>query len=135
MDLYKSLLISASGLKAQGSRMRIIAENLANVDSISQSPDQEPYRRKIVTFKNVLDRETGARKVEVDRVLTDRGEFSKRYEPNHPAADADGYVLYPNVKSLVEVNDMREAQRSYEANLNAIEAAKSMMKSTVDLLR
>jgi flagellar basal-body rod protein FlgC len=135
MDLIKSLMISASGLKAQGSRMRIIAENLANANSVAQAPGEDPYRRKVVTFKNVLDRETGVRKVEVDRVLRDRGEFSKRYEPTHPSADADGYVLYPNVKSLVEVNDMREAQRSYEANLKAIESAKRMMMSTVDLLR
>jgi flagellar basal-body rod protein FlgC len=135
MELTKSMLVSAYGLKAQGERMRIIAENLANADSVGRSPDEEPYRRKVLTFRNELDRATGVETVQVDRVTDDKSEFGKKYEPGHPAADAQGYIRTPNVKSLIEVNDMREAQRTYEANLKAIEAAKKMIMDTVDLLR
>ncbi len=135
MDLEKTLYVSASGLNAQSHRMRVIAENLANANSVARSPDQDPYRRKVITFKNVLDRELGINKVEVDRITRDRSEFGLSYQPGHPAADRFGYVRTPNVKSLIEVNDMREAQRSYEANLRVIEATKRMLRNTVELLR
>ena len=135
MDLTKTLKISAAGMQAQGARMRTIAENLANSQSLAETPGAEPYRRKVMTFKNVLDRETGAKLVRPDRVMPDRSEFQKRFDPNHPAADAEGYVLTPNVNPLIELMDIRQAQRSYEANLNVIEVAKSMLQRTIDLLR
>src|SRR5690606_16567142 len=97
-------------------------------------PGGDPYRRKLVSFASEIDRATGAEMVEVDRVGTDRSAFPRRYEPGHPAADAEGYVLHPNVNSLIEVMDMREAQRSYEANLAVVELAKSMAMKTLDLL-
>jgi flagellar basal-body rod protein FlgC len=135
MDLTKTLKVSAAGMEAQNARMRTIAENLANADSLGDAPGADPYRRKMVTFKNVLDKTTGVQLVRPDRVVRDQSEFQKRFDPNHPGADADGYVLAPNVNSLIEVMDMRQAQRSYEANLNVIEAAKTMLLRTIDLLR
>ncbi len=134
-DLLKTMRISASGMKAQGTRLRVISENIANADSLPRSPDDLPYRRKVVTFKTELDRATGVESVRVDKVRPDMSKFQKRYDPNHPAADAQGYVLAPNVTSLIEMMDMREAQRSYEANLNVIKAAKSMLSQTIDILR
>ncbi len=127
--------ISAAGMKAQGTRLRVISENIANADSLPRSPDDQPYRRKVVTFKTELDRATGVESVRVDKVRPDMSEFQKRYDPSHPAADAKGFVLAPNVKPLIEMMDMREAQRSYEANLNVIKAAKSMLSQTIDVLR
>lgn len=135
MDFKDSMKISASGLKAQSLRMRVIAENLANQDSYSPAAGVDPYRRKMVTFQSTFDVIDKVPVVKVDGVITDKSAFGRRYLPGHPAADAGGYVQSPNVNSLVEASDMREAQRSYEANLNAIEAAKSMMLRTVDLLR
>lgn len=135
MDLVKTLAISASGMKAQGARLRVIAENIANADSVGDTKDGEPYRRKLITFKNTLDRATGVDTVRVNRVTTDKAEFPKRYDPSHPAADGDGYVRMPNVRSLMEVMDMREAERSYEANLRMIESAKQMLQRTIDVLR
>lgn len=135
MDLVKSIKISAAGMQAQGTRLRVIAENLANADSLADRPGEQPYRRKLVTFKNVLDRQLQTNRVKIDKFLPDRSEFPKRYEPSHPAADADGYVETPNVKPLVEMMDMREAQRSYEANLSVIEVSKRMLMRTIDLLR
>ena len=135
MNLLKSMMIAASGLAAQGSRMRVIAENLANANSTGKTPDEAPYRRRVPTFKNELDRAQGVDLVKVDRIVTDKSAFGTRFDPGHPAADALGYVKTPNVNSLVEMMDMREAQRSYEAGLNVISAARSMMARTIDLLR
>lgn len=135
MDLNKALQISAMGMKAQGTRVRVIAENMANADTTPVSPNDQPYRRKVVSFKNVLDRATGVNGVAVSRVGVDQSDFQKKYEPGHPAADKDGYVSKPNVNSLIEVMDMREAQRSYEANLGVIELSKGMLMKTIDLLR
>ncbi|MBL4614849.1 MAG: flagellar basal body rod protein FlgC [Magnetovibrio sp.] len=134
-DLLKTLRISASGMKAQGTRLRVVAENIANADSLPTQPGELPYRRKIVTFRNELDRNIGINTVRVDRIKTDQSEFSRRYDPSHPAAGDDGYVQAPNVNTLVEMMDMREAQRSYEANLNVIKASKTMLQSTIGLLR
>ncbi len=134
-DLLKTMRISAAGMKVQGTRLRVIAENIANADSLPRSADDQPYRRKVVTFKTELDRATGVESVRVDKVRPDTSEFQKRYDPSHPAADAKGYVLAPNVTPLIEMMDMREAQRSYEANLNVIKAAKSMLSQTIDVLR
>jgi len=133
-DLLKTLKISSSGMRVQGARLKVISENIANADSLAQSPNGKPYRRKTITFKNVLDRATGLDRVVVDKVRPDMSGFGKRYDPNHPSADADGYVLTPNVNSLIEMTDMREAQRSYEANLEVIKASKAMLAGTIDIL-
>ena len=112
MDLIKSIMVSASAMKAQGQRMEVIAENIANADSLGQRPGEDPYQRKVLTFRNLLDRTLGVQRVSVNKVDVDRSEFPKRYDPGHPAADATGYVMTPNVNSLVEMMDMRESQRS-----------------------
>ena len=135
MDLKETLAIAASGLAAQGKRVRVIAENIANADSVAATPNGQPYQRKTITFENVLDRETGAELVKVKRIAPDRSPPIRRYEPGHPAADANGYVRAPNVDRLVEVMDAREAQRSYEANLQVIDAARNRAARTLDLLR
>jgi flagellar basal-body rod protein FlgC len=134
-DLFSSLKLSAAGMKAQGTRLRVISENLANADSLPTEPGKNPYRRKSITFKNVMNRELGMQTVKVDKIRPDTSEFQRKFEPSHPAADAQGYVMAPNVNSLVEMMDMREAQRSYEANLSAIRTARTMMQGTIDILR
>jgi flagellar basal-body rod protein FlgC len=135
MDLMESLMISAAGMRAQGQRLRVVAENLANADSISEAPGGDPYRRKTITFKNALDKELGLETVQVGKVGLDQSDFRMKYEPGNPAADAKGYVKLPNVNTLIEMTDMREAQRSYEANLRAIEVARTMLQRTIDLIR
>jgi len=135
MDLIKAIKISAAGMQAQGVRIKTIAENLANSESLSTVPGQDPYRRKVVSFRNVLDRKLGADLVKVDSIDRDQSDFRKRFEPGHPAADKDGYIKLPNVNPLIEMMDMREAQRTYRANLSIIEVAKNMMSRTIDLLR
>ena len=135
MDLVKSIMIAASGLKAQSGRMRVISENLANAQSTAKTPDADPYRRKMVTFENVYNRELGAQEVRAGKITFDQSDFSRRYEPGHPAADKAGYVKMPNVNSLVEMMDMRQAQLSYEANLNVLRSARNMAASTLDVLR
>jgi flagellar basal-body rod protein FlgC len=135
MDLMESLMISAAGMKVQGERLRVVAENLANADSVAEVPGGDPYRRKVITFRNALDKELGLDTVQVSKVGVDQSDFRVKYEPGNPAADAKGYVKLPNVNSLIEMTDMREAQRSYEANLKAIEVARSMLQRTIDLLR
>jgi flagellar basal-body rod protein FlgC len=135
VDLINAIKISASGMKAQGTRLRVISENIANTNSLAETPGGDPYRRKLVTFQNVLDRELKADLVKVSRIGFDNSEFSKRFDPTHPAADAEGYVLTPNVNGLIEMMDMREAQRSYDANLNLVEASKRMIERTIDLMR
>jgi flagellar basal-body rod protein FlgC len=135
MDFVKSIAIAASGLRAQSGRMRVISENIANADSTAQAPGGEPYRRKIPTFASQLDRALDARVVSAGRARTDMSELQSKYQPSHPGADAKGYVKYPNVNSVVELTDMRDAQRSYEANLNVIGAARRMIQRTLDILR
>jgi flagellar basal-body rod protein FlgC len=135
MDLLKSIKISAAGLKAQTGRMRVIAENLANANSTAEKKGETPYRRKIPTFKQVFDRELEASIVKNSKISLDKSEFGKRYEPGHPAADDNGYIKTPNVNPLIETMDMREAQRSYEANLNVISATRRMLARTLDILR
>ncbi len=134
-DLISSLKISAAGMKVQGTRLRVISENLANADSLPTGPGKSPYRRKNIQFENVLNRELGLNLVKVKKIGVDKSEFNRRFDPGHPAADEKGYVQTPNVKTLIEVMDMREAQRSYDANLTAIRTARSMMRRTIDLLR
>ncbi len=135
MDLLKTLTIAASGLRAQAGRMRIISENIANADSTPQNPGADPYRRKIPTFRSELDRSLDTQLVELGKVQTDGSSFRMKYEPGHPAADSNGNVKYPNVNPLIEMTDMRDAQRSYEANINVISATRRMLQRTIDILK
>jgi flagellar basal-body rod protein FlgC len=134
MDFSKSMAVIASGMRAQSQRMKIIAENIANANSTAQTPGGDPYRRKIATVTSDFDRELGANLVKAGKPITDNSDFRTRYDPGNPNADARGYVKLPNVDGLVEIMDMREAQRSYEADLTAMDATKSMLARTVDLL-
>lgn len=135
MDLSKTLFISAAGMKAQGTRLRVLAENVANASSLPQTPDDEPYRRKLVSFENAMNDELGVNQVRVEEIARDQSDFGQKYLPGHPAANEEGYVRTPNVKPLVEMADIREAQRSYEANLKVIEASRDMLMQTIGLLR
>jgi flagellar basal-body rod protein FlgC len=135
MDILKSMMVAASGLRAQTARMKVIAENIANANSTATTPGGEPYRRKIPAFRSELDRQSGISMVRMSHTTRDPSDFGKRFDPSHPAADETGYVRLPNVNSLVEMMDMREAQRSYEANLNVIESSRQMLQRTIDLLR
>ena len=135
MDLAKAMQVAASGLRAQGNRLKVVAENLANADTVVGADGFDPYRRKVITFKTQLDRATGANVVKVNPLAYDSSDFRIEYNPTHPKADPDGYVKMPNVNSLIEVMDMREAQRSYEANVTMIEGSRSLLQRTIDLLR
>ncbi len=135
MDLKSAVEVSASGLRAQALRMRLIAENLANADSVARTPGGDPYRRRVASFAAEVDRGNGAAGVKVDDIESDQTPFEKAYRPGSPAADARGYVKLPNVNGLVETADMKAAQRSYEANLGAIEAARALTMRTIDLLK
>ncbi|HVJ35572.1 MAG TPA: flagellar basal body rod protein FlgC [Terriglobia bacterium] len=135
MDLNDSLFIAAAGMRAQGERLRVISENLANADSVGERQGADPYRRKTISFKNALDKELGVPTVQVAKIGQDQSDFRKKYDPGNPAADQNGYVSLPNVNTLIELTDMREAERSYEANLKTIEAARTMLQRTVDILR
>jgi flagellar basal-body rod protein FlgC len=135
MDFLKSIAIAASGMRAQAGRMRVISENLANADSTAQKPDSNPFRRRIPTFRSEVDRALDARVVTLGKVRNDPSDFRLKHDPGHPAADANGNVKYPNVNSLVEMTDMREAQRSYEANINVIGATRRMIQRTLEILK
>jgi flagellar basal-body rod protein FlgC len=134
MDFLKSIAIAASGLRAQAGRMRVISENIANADSTAQ-PGSDPFRRRIPTFRSEVDRALDARVVALGKIRTDPTDFRLKYEPGHPSADANGHVKYPNVNPLVEMTDMREAQRSYEANINVIGATRRMIQRTIEILK
>ena len=135
MDFAKSIAIAASGLRSQAGRMRVIAENLANADSTAKSPGVDPFRRRVATFTATMDRALDAHTVGIGRIRTDPSEFILKHEPGHPAADANGDVKYPNINPLIEMNDLREAQRSYEANVNVIGATRRMIQRTLDILK
>ena len=135
-ELFSAMSISASGMKAQSARLRVISQNLANANTAAPAPGEDPYTRQRITFKNVMDRELGHRKVEIDRIDQDsRTPFPTKFMPDHPGADENGYVKMPNVDPLIEAMDMREAQRSYEANLGMIEQSRTMVQQTIDILR
>lgn len=134
-NLTSVMSIASSGLQAQSTRMKVVAENIANAGTTPNTPEETPYQRQVVTFKNEFDRAHGVYKVKVNGVKKDNSAFVRKYDPAHPAADEQGYIRMPNVKSIVESMDMREAQRSYDANLNVIEASRSMLLKTIDLLR
>lgn len=135
MDLSTAMTIAAAGMRAQSARLRVTAENLANAESVAQTPGGDPFRRKTIVFGSVPDREAGAELVTVKRHGVDPGDFELRHQPGHPGADENGNVKYPNVNELIEMMDMREAQRSYEANLGAFQLARSMQQRIIDLLR
>jgi flagellar basal-body rod protein FlgC len=135
MDFLKSIAIAASGLRAQAGRMRVISENIANADSTAQQAGADPYRRKIPTFRSEIDRALDARVITMGRVRPDSSEFRLKFEPGHPSADPNGNVKYPNVNALIEMTDMRDAQRSYEANINVISATRRMIQRTIDILK
>ncbi|HWK00113.1 MAG TPA: flagellar basal body rod protein FlgC [Xanthobacteraceae bacterium] len=135
MDFIRTMMIAASGLRAQTDRMRIISENIANADSTAANSQSDPYRRRIPTFRSAFDKELQANVVQLGKIQTDKSDFTVRNEPGNPAADAAGNVKYPNVNTLIETVDMREAQRSYEANLNVIGATRRMISRTLDLLK
>ncbi len=134
-DFTRSMGIATSGLRAQAGRMRVISENIANADSTASTSGGNPYRRKVPTFVNQLDRVLDAKTVSLGKIKPDQSDFRTKYEPSNPAADANGYVKYPNVNPLVEMTDMRDAQRSYEANLNIISATRRMIQRTLDILK
>ncbi|WP_163267295.1 flagellar basal body rod protein FlgC [Chelativorans alearense] len=133
--LSTALKVGGSGLTAQSERMRIVSENLANAQSTSDIPGGDPYRRKTVSFSAELDRATGGSMVEVSAIARDPTAFPVEFQPGHEAADELGYVKMPNVNMLVEMADMREANRGYEANLQTIKQAREMISMTIDLLR
>ncbi|MCS6853592.1 MAG: flagellar basal body rod protein FlgC [Elioraea sp.] len=135
MDLFKALKVSAAGMDAQAMRLRVVAENLANRDSTAGTAGGDPYRRKTITFEAWFDRALGVETVRVKRVGRDETPFGTRFDPGHPAADERGYVKVPNVNSLIEVMDMREAQRSYSANLAVLEVTRGMLTRAIELLR
>ena len=135
MELDKSFTIAFAGMSAQSQRLKVISENIANADSTAKTPDQDPYKRKIISFSDELDKKLGVDMVKVSGVSQVEGGFGRTYEPGNPAADQSGYVKTPNVNTITEMMDMREAQRSYDANLNVIDAAKAMLSRTIDLLR
>jgi flagellar basal-body rod protein FlgC len=135
MDLMKSIAIAASGLRAQTGRMQVISENIANAESTPSQAGGDPYRRRIVTFRSEMDNALGVRVVQLGAVQTDPTDFPVKNEPGHPAADANGNVKYPNVNPLIELTDLRDAQRSYAANLNVINATRAMIQRTLDILK
>jgi flagellar basal-body rod protein FlgC len=135
MDFSKSMAVAASGLRSQTDRMKVIAENIANANSTSPVKGGDPYRRKIATVTQNFDSELGATLVNPGKPLTDKTDFKSQYDPGNPNADSQGYVKLPNVDSLVEIMDMRDAQRSYEADLQMMDTSKQMMARTVDLLK
>ncbi|MEZ5815130.1 MAG: flagellar basal body rod protein FlgC [Alphaproteobacteria bacterium] len=135
-ELINAMAISSSGLRAQGTRIRVITENVANANTTGTTPGADPYRRQTITFKNEMDKNLGVRTVGVDDIGQDtKTPFSLKFMPDHPAADENGYVKMPNVQPLIEMMDIQEAQRSYEANLGMIEQSRTMMRQTIDMLR
>lgn len=135
MELFSAMNISASGMKAQSTRMRVISENIANAETTAGTPNEDPYRRKTISFKSRLDRASGVDKVAVDRIDRDQSQFRLKYDPSHPSADEKGYIKLPNVNSLIETMDMREANRSYEANMSSIELSRGMLMKTINMLQ
>ncbi|CUX21583.1 MULTISPECIES: flagellar basal body rod protein FlgC [Agrobacterium] len=127
--------IAGSGLEVQSTRLRIVSENIANARSTGDTPGADPYRRKTVTFGSELDRVSGVERVKVKKLGVDRGDFVNEYDPGNPAADTNGMVKMPNVNVLIEMADMREANRSYDANLQVIRQTRDLVASTIDLLK
>ncbi len=134
-DLKIAVVSSVSSLRAQSTRMRVLSENLANASSTASVDGGDPYRRKIVSFKSELDRSSGASLVQIEGISRDKSPFPLQHDPGHPAADRNGNVRMPNVNSLVELADMRESSRSYEASLQVVKQVRDMIGEMIDLLR
>ena len=135
-DMWNTMTVSAYGMRAQGERSRVISENIANASTAALTPDSNPYSRKIITFKNEMDKQHGTDLVKVKSIGNDKhNDFVMKYMPDHPGANAGGYVKMPNVNMIVELNDMREAQRSYEANLGMMQNSREMNQRLIDVLR
>ncbi|WP_341212442.1 flagellar basal body rod protein FlgC [uncultured Limimaricola sp.] len=136
MDPLSSIsAIAASGMRAQGERLKVVSENVANADSTGNTPGADPYRRKTLSFEEMVDRDMGASMVKVEQIGRDKTPFTLVHDPAHPAADAKGMVKMPNVNPILEMGNMREASRSYEANMNMFEAGRDMRTQMLDLLR
>jgi len=134
-DLNKAMHIAASGMLAQNVRVRVISQNIANADSLATAPGQDPYRRQTVSFREEMNRALGAKVVKVGEIGIDKTNFESRLDPGHPAADENGYVKLPNVKPMIEMVDLRAAQRSYQANLRVVDVARTMVSRTLELLQ
>jgi len=134
-DLNTALTISASGMTAQTTRLRVIAENIANQDTTGTTPGSDAYQRKTISFEAKLDTALGAQTVQVKNIGKDESELPLRYDPANPAANGQGYVKLPNVNSFIEVMDMKEAERSYSANLSVMQASRNMLNRTIDMLK
>lgn len=135
-DLFSTMQVSTAGMRVQSERINVIAQNAANADTAPSKPGEKPYTRKTVSFKNVMDKTTGQKLVTVDKVNEDKkSEYVKKYMPGNPAADADGYVQMPNVSTIIEMMDMKEASKSYEANMGMYTQTRDMASKTIDLLR
>jgi flagellar basal-body rod protein FlgC len=135
MDLTKTLSISARGMDAQSTRLQVIAENLANMDTTGSKPGADAYRRKTVSFEDRMDRELGTPTVQVKAIGHDTSDLPLRYDPSDPAANAGGYVKTPNVNSFIEMMDMRAAERSYSANLAVMQTTRNMLTRAIGLLK
>lgn len=134
-NISNAIAIAAAGMRAQSSRMRVISENVANANSTAKEPGGDPYRRKLPVFSSILDKEIGAQLVRMNKAVESNAEFRNVFDPAHPAANEAGYVKYPNVSTLIEMMDMRDASRSFEANLSVIENSRAMMQRTIELLK
>ncbi|MCG6115536.1 MAG: flagellar basal body rod protein FlgC [Mesorhizobium sp.] len=133
--LQTAMKVASSGLSAQSERLRIVSENLANAQSTGNFPGADPYQRKTISFAAELDRASGGNMVEISAIAHDQEPFTLEFQPGHEAADADGYVKLPNVNVLIEMADMRETNRSYEANVQVVKQARELIAMTIDLMR
>lgn len=135
MDFSDIIGTSASGMHSQARRLQIASENLANAETTGSTPGSDPYRRKIITFKEELDRITGASNVSVKKISHDKSDFRMHFDPNHPAANAQGYVKLPNVNPLIEIMDAHDAQHAYEANLNTMQITRAMLTRAINMMK
>lgn len=133
--LTTALKVAGSGLHAESTRLRVVSENIANANSTGETPGADPYARKTITFETSVDRLTQAALIGVDRIGTDDTAFGQVFDPGHPAANAEGYVKTPNVNAIIEMADMREANRSYQANLQVLKQARELITMTIDLMK
>lgn len=134
-DLKKTMDSAAAALRIQEERIKIASENIANEDTTSDNPNGNPYRRKIMIVKNEHDTRKKNHLLRVRKYDFDKSDFKLKYDPNHPAANVDGYVKYPNVNKDIEIGDIREAKSSHAANLAVIEMTKQMIKDTIDIMK
>lgn len=135
MDLTEAIAIASSGMQAQSARLTVVAQNLANQETTGATPGSDPYRRKTISFADVLDPSTGVDLVQVKQVGEDKSAFPLRYDPTNPAANAAGYVKVPNVNTFIEMTDMRDAEQSYSANLQVLSVSRSMLTRVIGMLK